>query len=238
MSNETKNAESKTQIVPADKVAAVFVATEKSFADLEIKAANARREIREQNEVYARAQDDRQRATEQWNYEEEQRRRAVLDRQREEDRERERRYAERETSLNVREKSFAEIAVGLFGIQSSLFDPKTAEKVLADKLDKAENKGKGIAKAEAERDYATKKSIDDAMAAKDLALLKAENERLKSDNTKLETENKRLSTDVMELAKRQGDLATSAFGSAGGIQRQAMDSLQSAAQNALRTNPR
>ncbi len=239
MSNkEAKTEETKLEAPPIDKVQATFAATEKSFADLEARAATMRREIRDQAEAHARSREERQRTAAQWDYEEEQRRRAILDRQKEEDRERERQFAERNAAIVQREKQVIEVATELLGVTGTPFDPKQAKANLDKKLTEAENRGKAIAKAEAERDYTTKKLVDDATAAKNLALLEAENARLKADNAKLEAENKRLSTDVMELAKRQGDLAKDAFGSAGGIQRQAMDSLQSAAQNAPRTNPR
>lgn len=212
-----------------DKVAATLASTEKGFADLEGKAATMRREIREQSDAYARAQEERQRAAAQWDYEEEQRRRAVLDRQREEDRDRERKYSEREATIATKDKLIRETVAELLGVAVDPFDPKAAKIALDKKLEAAEAKGHAIATKAAERDYATKKSIDEANAAKDIALLRSENERFKSDTTKLETENKRLSDANMELAKRSGDLALGAFNAAGNIQGKATESLQAAA---------
>jgi hypothetical protein len=233
MSQKEKSVEENKQ-PPVDRVATTFAATEKSFADLEAKSATMRREIREQSEAYARAQEERQRAAAQWDYEEEQRRRAVLDKQREDDRERDRRYAEREAAIAAREKQVHITLAELLGIASDPFDSRAAAKALEDKLTKAEAKGKTIAEQMAAKDYATKKSIDDATAAKDLALLQSDNARLKSDNAKLEADNKRLSEANMELAKRSGDLALGAFNAAGGLQGKATESLQAAAQGSPR----
>jgi hypothetical protein len=219
---------------PADRVATTFAATEKSFADLEAKSATMRREIREQSDAYARAQEERQRATAQWDYEEEQRRRAVLDKQREDDRERERRNVEASERIAARDKMLRETVAELFGVPSDPFDPKAAKIALDKKLVDAESKGRAIATKEAERDYATKKQIDDANADKTLALVRSENDRLKSDNAKLEADNKRLSDANMELAKRSGDLALGAFNAAGGLQGKATESLQAAAQGSPR----
>lgn len=232
-SKETKSEESKpTQSV--DRVATTYASTEKSFADLEARSATMRREIREQADSYARAQEDRQRSAAQWDYEEEQRRRAVLDRQKEEDRDRDRRYIEREASLASRERLFVETAAELFGATGNPFDPKQAKESLAKKLEAAEGKGRAIATKEAERDYATKKAIDDANAAKTLALLESENARLKSDNAKLEAEKNRLFEVNTDLAKRSGDHAVAAFNAAGGLQSKATESLQAAAQSGQR----
>jgi hypothetical protein len=231
-SKETKSEEPKQP--PVDRVAATYAATEKSLADIENKASVARREIREQAEGYARVQEERQRQSEQWNYEEEQRRRAVLDRQKEEDRERERRIAQREADLVAKEKLFVETAAELFGPVGNPFDTKQAKASLEKKLEAAEAKGKAIAEKAALADYTTKKAIDEANAAKNLALLQSDNERLKQDNAKLEAENKRLSDVNTDLAKRTGDLALGAFQAAGGLQKQATESLQAAAQSGQR----
>jgi hypothetical protein len=231
-SKETKSEEPKQP--PVDRVAATYAATEKSLADIENKASVARREIREQAEGYARVQEERQRQSEQWNYEEEQRRRAVLDRQKEEDRERDRRIAQREADLVAKEKLFVETTAELFGPVGNPFDPKQAKQSLDKKISDAEKKGFEMAKREAERDYATKKAIDEATAAKDLALLKSDNERLKADNAKLEAENKRLSEVNTNLATRTGDLALGAFNASAGIQSKATESLQAAAQSGQR----
>jgi hypothetical protein len=232
-SKETKSEETKpTQSV--DRVAATYAATEKSLADIETKASVARREIREQAEGYARVQEERHRASAQWDYEEEQRRRTVTDRQKEEDRDRDRRYIEREASLGAREKLFVETAAELFGPVGNPFDPKQAKDSLTKKLEAAEAKGKAIAEKAALADYTTKKAIDEANAAKNLALLQSDNERLKQDNAKLEAENKRLSDVNTDLAKRTGDLALGAFQAAGGLQKQATESLQAAAQSGQR----
>ena len=234
MSTKDKPNEEPKQAAAVDKVAATFAATEKSLADIETRAATAKREVRELSETHARAQEERQRSAAQWDYEEDQRRRAVKDAQATEDRERARTNAEREATLAAREKAINETLAELLGVTSNPFVPKDAKAALDKKLDDAEKKGKAIAEKSAASDYATKKSIDDANTEKRTALLDAENARLKADNAKLETECKRLSEVNTDLAKRQGDLARDAFGSAGGIQRQAMDSLQSAAQNAPR----
>ena len=217
-----------------DKVAATYAATEKSLSDIETRASTARREIREQSEIYARAQEERQRAAAQWDYEEGQRRRAVLDGHADEDRKRNQAHAEREATIVAREKLVHETLTDLLGPCGTPFDPKQAKAAFDKKIEAAEAKGKAIAEKSAASEYATKKSIDDANGAKDLALLKSDNDRFKADNAKLEAENKRLSEINTNLATRQGDLARDAFGSAGGIQRQAMDSLQSAAQNSPR----
>lgn len=228
-SKEAKNEEAK-QVPAIDRVASTFTSTEKAFVDLEGKFIAARRDIREQAETYARAQEERQRAAAQWDYEEAQRRREVKDRQEAEDRERDRKHAEREAALQVRERVFIETATELFGVTGNPFDPKQAKVSLDKKIEAAEAKGKSIAKAEAEKDYATKKAIDDATASTALALLKSDNDRLKSDNAKLENENKRLSEINTNLATRSGDLALGAFQAAGGLQSKANDSLQMAAQ--------
>lgn len=233
-SKETKQSEEPKQ-QPTDKVAATFQATEKAFADMEGKFIAARRDIREQSEQYARAQEERQRAAAQWDYEEEQRRRAVLDKQREEDRERERRFVDRENAIASQQKQFVETVVELFGPVGTPFDPKQAKQALEKKLEAAEAKGRGIAEKAAASEYNTKKQIDDANAAKDLALLRSDNDRLKSDNAKLEAENKRLSDINTGLATRAGDLALGAFNAAGGLQSKANESLQMAAQGSPRS---
>jgi hypothetical protein len=235
---ESNEEPTRPQTPVIDKVAATYMSTEKSFADLEARAATMRREIRDQSEAYARAQEERQRAAAQWDYEEEQRRRAVLDKQREEDRERERRNTEASDRVAAREKAFRDLAVELFGVPSDPFDPKAAAKALSDKLAKAEAQGKAIAANEAAKEYATKKSIDEANAAKDKALLEAENTRLKADNAKLEAENKRLSGINTDLAMRQGDLAKDAFQSAGGMQGKAVEIMQTSAQSTPRAPTR
>jgi colicin import membrane protein len=237
MSKETKTNE-ETKPGQPDRVATTLAATEKSFADMEAKFANARREVRDQSEAYARAQEERQRDAAQWDYEEEQRRRAVVDRQREEDRERDRRHAEREAAIAAREKAVHSGLAKLLGPCGEPFDPEQAKAAFDKKLAEAAANATKIAEQTAKKEYETKKAIDDANSAKDKALLEAENARLKADNAKLEAENKRLSESVMDMAKRQGELARDAFGSAGGIQRQAMDSLQSAAQSTGRVPPR
>ena len=231
--NEDKQSADK-QTQPIDKVAATYAATEKSLSDIETRASTARREIREQAETYARAQEERQRASAQWDYEEGQRRQAVIDKQKEEDRDRDRRHAERETAFAQREKVVMEIVAELFGVATTSIDPKQAKLALDKKIEAAEAKGKAIAEKSAASEYATKKSIDDANGAKDLALLKSDNERFKSDNAKLEAENKRLSDINTNLATRSGDLALGAFNAAGGLQKQATDSLQAAAQSGQR----
>lgn len=229
MSTKDPNTETK-QSQPVDRVAATFAATEKSFADLEAKSATMRREIRDQAEAHARSQEERQRASAQWDYEEEQRRRAVLDRQKDEDRERDRRYAEREASLALRERQFIEVSNELLGPTGNPFDPKQAKASLDKKLDAAEAKGKAIAEKAGANEYTTKKAIDEANAAKDLALLKSDNDRLKQDNAKLEAENKRLLEVNTTLANRTNDIALGAFQAAGALQNKATDSLQMAAQ--------
>lgn len=230
MSKETKSGEEPKQIQPVDRISATYSTTEKNLLAIETQAANARREIREQAEGYARAQEERQRQAEQWNYEEEQRRRAVLDRQKEEDRERERAHVDRATALQKQERDFVATSVKLFKVTGAPFDPKQAEESLAKMLSEAENRGKQIAEKSAASEYATKKSIDEANAAKNLALLESENARLKSDNAKLEAENKRLSDINTQLATRSGDLALGAFNASAGIQSKATESLQMAAQ--------
>jgi len=237
MSKETKTNE-ETKPGQPDRVATTLAATEKSFADMEAKFANARREVRDQSEAYARAQEERQRDAAQWDYEEEQRRRAVVDRQREEDRERERRYAEREAAIVAREKAVHSGLAKLLGPCGEPFDLEQAKAAFDKKLAEAAANATKIAEQTAKKEYETKKAIDDANSAKDKALLEAENVRLKADNAKLEADNKRLSESVTDMAKRQGELARDAFGAAGGIQRQAMDSLQSAAQSTGRVPPR
>lgn len=54
MSKETKTNE-ETKPGQPDRVATTLASTEKSFADMEAKFANARREVRDQSEAYARA---------------------------------------------------------------------------------------------------------------------------------------------------------------------------------------
>lgn len=231
--NDEKQSADK-QAQPVDKVAATYAATEKSLFDIETKAVVARREVRELSEGYARAQEERQRANAQWDYEEEQRRRAVTDKQKEEDRKRELAHAEREATIKAREASVNSTLVELLGVASDPFDPKQAKAAFDKKIDAAETKGKSIAEQAAAKEYTTKKSIDDANGAKQLALLEAENNRLKSDNAKLEAENKRLSDINTNLATRSGDLALGAFNAAGGLQKQATDALQTAAQSGQR----
>lgn len=229
MSTKEKNDESKSTAV-TDKIATTFAATEKSLSDIETRAAAARREVREQSESYANAQEARKREAEQWDYEEAQRRREVKDMQATEDRDRLRQHSEREAGLAHREKSFRETVAELLGIAADPFDPKAAKAALDKKLSDAETKGKVVAEKVAASEYATKKAIDEANAAKDLALLKSDNERYKSDNAKLEAECKRLSEINTSLATRSGDLALGAFQAAGGLQSKANESLQMAAQ--------
>lgn len=231
-SKESKPEEKQAQ--PTDKVAATFAATEKAFVDLEGKFIAARRDVREQSETYARAQEERQRATAQWDYEEGQRRQTVIDKQREDDRDRVRVYAEREADLKTRERAVHETLTDLLGPCGTPFDPKQAKQSFDKKIADAENKGKAIAEKSAASEYATKKSIDDANNAKNSALLEAENTRLKADNAKLEAECRRLSEINTDLAKRSGDLALGAFNAAGGQQGKAMESLQMAAQSGQR----
>ena len=234
---EAKSEETK-QAQPTDKVALTYLATEKSLFDIETKAATARREIREQAETYARAQEERQRANAQWDYEEGQRRQAVTDKQKEEDRERERKIAEREADLKAREKTVHETLTDLLGPCGTPFDPKQAKAAFDKKIDAAKTEGKAIAEKAAASEYATKKSIDEANAAKDIALLRADNDRLKADNAKLETEKNRVFDVNTDLAKRSGDHAVAAFQAAGGLQGKANDALQAAAQNGQRPTGR
>jgi hypothetical protein len=159
MSSKESKPTEETKTQPVDKVAATFAATEKNFADLEAKSATMRRDIRDQSEAYARAQEERQRAAAQWDYEEAQRRREVQDKQREEDRERERRYAEREAAIVSRERLVIDTATELFGPVGTPFDPKQAKLALDKKLEAAEAKGKGIAEKAAASEYATKKAM-------------------------------------------------------------------------------
>lgn len=214
----------------SDKVIGGLASAQAAIDKVEIALSGLKRELKSSQEVVSASAEIAKREHDQQVYDLEVQRRGIKDAQAQEDARRATEFQARNAALTDGEDTL----LALVGSRRDLEGKVPAGRILTAAFQahvaKIEQAAEGKGRGQAEAAYKVQKQLDDANVAKDIALLRQENEQLKLANNALAKQNADLLAQQTNVVGQMKDISVSALNASAGVQRAGMDALGGAAQ--------